>query len=189
MARVILITGGSRSGKSAFAQTVAESLPGPRVFIATCPVLDEEMRTRIRKHREARAGRGWETVEEQADLAAALASASHARVILVDCLTLWINNLLYRAEQSGHLVTEDDVTQHCRAVLAACANRPGTVIFVTNEVGSGIVPENALARRFRDLAGRCNQQFGVAADVVALVTCGVPLLLKGELPKAAASQT
>ena len=101
MAEIILITGGSRSGKSAFAQKTAEALPGPRAYIATCPVIDPETEKRIRKHREARRGKGWETIEETVDLAGAIRRAVTCRVLLVDCLTLWINNLLHEAEKRG----------------------------------------------------------------------------------------
>jgi len=182
MARIILITGGSRSGKSAYAQRLAETFPGPRVFVATCPVLDQELRDRIRKHQAARAGRGWETVEEQTDLALALRRARQANVALVDCLTLWVNNLMYQAQQQGRELTEEELAARCRDVLAACDGSPSTLIFVTNEVGMGIVPESAVCRRYRDLAGRCNQLFAAAAETVALIVCGLPLVLAGQLP-------
>lgn len=183
MAKVFLITGGSRSGKSAYAQRIAEALAQPRVFIATAPVLDGEMRERIRKHREARAGRGWETTEEQVDVAPALQRSRYANVILVDCLTLWINNLMFEAQQQQREVSEEDVAQHCREILAACADHPGTVVFVTNELGTSIVPDNALCRRYRDLVGRCNQTIAASADAVILMACGLPLPLKGQLPE------
>jgi adenosylcobinamide kinase/adenosylcobinamide-phosphate guanylyltransferase len=178
----VLITGGSRSGKSVYAQSLAEALPAPRVFVATCPVLDEETRERVRRHQAARAGRGWETIEEQMDLEGALQRAGHAGVVLVDCLTLWINNLMYHAGQQGRDLTEDGIALRSRGLLAVCAAHPGTVIFVTNEVGMSIVPENAVCRRFRDLAGRCNQVIAADAGAVALLVCGLPLLLKGQLP-------
>ncbi|MCY3024069.1 MAG: bifunctional adenosylcobinamide kinase/adenosylcobinamide-phosphate guanylyltransferase [Planctomycetota bacterium] len=166
--------------RRAYAQRLAEALPGPRIFVATCPVLDDETRERIRRHREARAGRGWETIEEQLELAPVLQHAKQAGVVLVDCLTLWINNLMYRAEQQGREVTEDEMVQRCREVLDACAGFPGVVVFVTNEVGMSIVPDNPACRRFRDLAGRCNQAIAAAAESVALLACGLPLILKGK---------
>ena len=104
MAEIILITGGSRSGKSAFAQMTSEALPGPRAYIATCPVIDLEMEERIRKHREARREKGWKTIEETVDLAGVIRRAGGCRVLLVDCLTLWINNLLYEAEKRGEIL-------------------------------------------------------------------------------------
>jgi len=180
MARVILVTGGCRSGKSAHALKLAESLPGRRAFLATCPVADEEMRQRILRHQRARAAANWQTLEEPVRLAEALASAEGVEVVLVDCLTLWVSNLMYQAEQLGREMDEDAVAERSREVLSACHKRDGAVLFVTNEVGLGVVPENALGRRFRDLVGRCNQTIAAGADTVTLVTCGVPLTLKGE---------
>jgi adenosylcobinamide kinase/adenosylcobinamide-phosphate guanylyltransferase len=178
MAHIILVTGGSRSGKSAHALEIARGLEGPRVFVATCPALDDEMRIRIQMHRKARQQGGWQTIEETVDLPAALARAGDYRVVLVDCLTLWVNNLLYDAEQAGRTMEESDVQEHCEAVLRACARIAGTVIFVTNEVGWGIIPDNAPARRFRDLSGRCNTVMAAGADEVILAVCGLPVHLK-----------
>ena len=178
MARIILITGGSRSGKSAHAQCLAESLPGRRAFIATCPVIDDEMRERVSLHRAERRKSRWRTIEETLDLAGALRSAKPQRVVLVDCLTLWVNNLMYQAEQRGKTISESQIARHCREVLAACREHPGTVIFVTNEVGMGIVPENAISRRYRDLAGRTNQIIAAASHEVCLVVCGQSLEIK-----------
>ncbi|MDD5350890.1 MAG: bifunctional adenosylcobinamide kinase/adenosylcobinamide-phosphate guanylyltransferase [Chthoniobacteraceae bacterium] len=178
MSKLILVTGGSRSGKSAFAQTMAEALPGPRAFVATCPVIDPEMGDRIRRHQEARAGRDWRTVEEPLDLAAAFRRARGEPVVLVDCLTLWINNVLYEAEQRSALVSEADIAERCGPVIRAARAHGGTILFVTNEVGLGLVPETPLGRRFRDLAGRANQILGAACDEVFLVVCGQPLRIK-----------
>ncbi len=175
---IILVTGGGRSGKSAYAQTLAETKPGPRLFIATCPPLDAEMRERIRKHRAARSTGGWETVEEELDLAAAISNAKDYPTVLVDCITLWVNNLTYRAEQQEQQATEDSIRANCRSTIAACREHPGTVIMVTNEVGMGIIPENPLIRRYRDLVGRANQIIAEAAEQVTLVSCGIPLQLK-----------
>ena len=179
MARIVLVTGGARSGKSAYARRVGEALPGPRALVATCPVIDDEMRARIRKHRKARSQKDWDTLEETAALTRILREAEKYRVLLVDCLTLWINNLMYEAERSGREVEEEEMEERCRALLAACSPRRGVVIFVTNEVGMGIVPENALARRYRDLVGRCNQVVAAGADEVVFLVCGIPLRLKG----------
>lgn len=178
MAEIILITGGSRSGKSAFAQKRAEALPGPRAYIATCPVIDPEMEERIRKHREARRGKGWETIEETVDLAGVIQRAGGCRVLLIDCLTLWVNNLLYDAEKEGKRLAEEAVAIRCRELIDACGAFGGTVIFVTNELGMGIIPDNETARHFRDIAGRCNQEIAAAADSVTLVVSGIPLHLK-----------
>ena len=180
MARIVLVTGGSRSGKSDFAQKTAEALDGPRAYIATCPVIDGEMQERIDKHRRARLDRGWETIEETLDLAGAIARAGAYRVLLVDCLTLWANNLLYEAELKGSRFTEEAMAESCREVIGACAAHPGEVIFVTNELGMGIVPENETARHFRDIAGRCNQEIAAAAQAVTFVVSGIPVVLKND---------
>ncbi|GAB4344749.1 MAG: bifunctional adenosylcobinamide kinase/adenosylcobinamide-phosphate guanylyltransferase [Candidatus Abyssubacteria bacterium] len=178
MARIILITGGSRSGKSTYAQKLAESLPGARAFVATSPATDAEMRERIRRHRRSRSRSGWHTIEEPVDLAGVLNRADAFDVVLVDCLTLWVSNLMYQAEQDRTKISESVISRKCRELIRACAQRSGHVLFVTNEVGMGIVPDNALARQFRDLAGRCNQTMAAAADEVMLMTCGLPLRLK-----------
>jgi adenosylcobinamide kinase/adenosylcobinamide-phosphate guanylyltransferase len=178
MAEIHLITGGSRSGKSAYAQKLAEALPGPRAYVATCPVIDPEMEMRVKKHREARSAADWETIEEPVDLADVLCRAAAYRVVLVDCLTLWINNLLYEAEGRGAIFTEEATAVRCREVIDACGAFPGTIIFVANELGMGIIPDNEPVRRFRDCAGRCNQLIAAAAQTVTLVVAGLPLLLK-----------
>jgi adenosylcobinamide kinase/adenosylcobinamide-phosphate guanylyltransferase len=182
MARIILVTGGCRSGKSAYAQQVAESLPPTRLFVATCPVTDDEMRRRIEQHQAARRGRGWNTVEEQLDLAGVFQRHAEHSVLLIDCVTLWVNNLMYHAERQRRQVSERDVTQQCGRMLDAAQSRGGTVIFVTNEVGMGVVPENAQARLYRDLVGRANQLIAAAADTVTLMSCGIPLPLKSAVP-------
>jgi adenosylcobinamide kinase / adenosylcobinamide-phosphate guanylyltransferase len=178
MARIVLVTGGCRSGKSAYAQALAESFPGPRLFVATCPVTDDEMRRRIEAHQRARRDRGWETVEEQLDLPGVLRRSETHNVLLVDCVTLWVNNVMYEAEQGGREVTEADIVARCREFLSAAGACRGMVIFVTNEVGMGVVSENAQARLFRDLVGRANQTIATQADTVTLVTCGIPRHLK-----------
>ena len=171
-----MITGGSRSGKSRHAQQLGESLPGQKLFIATCPVTDEEMRQRIERHRLDRQGAGWQTVEETVDLEQALTANGAAEVVLIDCLTLWINNLLFT--DAANSLDEEAVSVKARKLAEACRARSGVVIMVTNEVGLGIVPENALARRYRDLVGRCNQEIAAAADKVIMSICGIPLNVK-----------
>jgi adenosylcobinamide kinase / adenosylcobinamide-phosphate guanylyltransferase len=180
MAKIILITGGSRSGKSTYAQRVAESFSGTRTYIATCPIIDKEMEDRVRKHKEARQSASWQTIEEVTDLAGALQRSRGSEVILVDCLTLWINNLMYEAEQKKKYLDEETIAARCEEVLGVCRDLPGTVIFVTNEVGMGIVPENPGSRLFRDLAGRCNQSMADSADTAIFMVSGLPLYIKGE---------
>lgn len=181
MARVLLVTGGSRSGKSAFAQKMAEGMDGARVYVATCPVIDEEMAERVRRHREDRENRNWRTIEETEDLAGVLRREGNGdanKIFLIECLTLWINNLMWKAEQESREVGEDEIALQCADLLEACRAVSGTVIFVTNEVGMGIVPDNAVARRYRDLVGRCNQIMAAGADSVTLVSCGLSIKLK-----------
>lgn len=178
MARIFFITGGSRSGKSEYAAKMAEALPGKRIFVATCPVTDEEMARRIQKHKEQRSLSQWDTVEEPLKIADVLKDSSGFDVFLVDCLTLWVNNLMYEASQMDRNFTEEDMASKCDEILAACSRIDSTVIFVSNEVGLGIVPDNALARLYRDLVGRCNQMLAREADVVTTVICGIPLNLK-----------
>ena len=113
MKGIHLITGGSRSGKSAYAQMLAEALPGPRAYVATCPIIDAETAERVKRHQEARGAAAWETIEEPVDLAGAIGRAAAYRVLLIDCLTLWINNLLYDAEQRGESFTEETTALRC----------------------------------------------------------------------------
>ncbi len=181
MADIMLITGGSRSGKSAYARRTAEALPGPRVFVATCPAVDAETAERIRKHQLSRTASRWDaTLEEFVDIAGALRGARDFGVVLVDCLTLWVNNLMREASHAGGDLTEEVMVERCRELAAACEELPGTVIFVTNEVGMGIVPDNPASRRFSDLAGRCNQVLAERAATVTWVACGLPLHLKNK---------
>jgi adenosylcobinamide kinase/adenosylcobinamide-phosphate guanylyltransferase len=136
------------------------------------------MAARIKKHRAQRQASLWQTLEETIDLASALRKTRKSQVRLVDCLTLWINNLLYEAEKTGQEITEVDMLERCTHLLAVCKELPGTVIFVTNEVGMGIVPDNLLSRHYRDLAGRCNQIMATGADRVILMVSGLPLNMK-----------
>ena len=159
------MTGGVRSGKSRFAQALAEGMGPSRCFVATAEVRDQEMAARVARHRADR-GEGWATVEEPVDLAPLL---DRPEVVLVDCLTLWLTNLL--------LAERDVATERRRLVDALAAARPG-VVLVTNEVGFGIVPVNDLARRFRDEAGWLAQAVAEVCDEVHLCAAGLPLQLK-----------
>ncbi len=164
------ILGGARSGKSAFSMELALSMPGPRVYIATAEALDHEMDERIRRHREAR-GEGWETVEETVELAKRIGSLGSG-VVVIDCLTLWISNLLAKG------LSDDEILEMAKELFSASASSPASVVAVSNEVGLGIVPDNALARRFRDLAGTVNQVAAKAASEVWFVASGIPMRMK-----------
>ena len=166
--RIILVTGGARSGKSVLAERIAGQFDMPRIYIATAMAGDEEMSRRIARHREMR-GTGWQTIEESRDLGAALAATDGQGVRLVDCLTLWLSNLM--AEDAA---PAPQVRQLCEVLRAQ--NSP--VVLVTNELGLGIVPENALARRFRDEHGWMNQAVAAVADEVWMAVSGLPLCLK-----------
>ena len=179
MARIVLVTGGCRSGKSRHAQNMAENAGKKRLYIATAPVLDEEMAERVAKHREMRQGRGWETCEESTDLAGSFHRAEGFDVILCDCLTLWVNNLLYFASQEDRSLEEEEIVRQCAHVTEAAKANSAEVIFVTNEVGMGIVPAYKVSRQFRDLAGRCNQEVASVAEQVILMVSGLPIFLKG----------
>jgi adenosylcobinamide kinase / adenosylcobinamide-phosphate guanylyltransferase len=178
MGNIHLVTGGSRSGKSDFARVTAEKISGIRTFIATCPVIDGEMDARIERHKKDRENGGWETIEEETKIAETIKDVSKSKVVLVDCLTLWINNLLFEAEKRGETIEEDDMTGICSEIIEACKARDGDFIFVTNEIGMGIIPDNSISRRYRDLVGRCNQAMAKGADRVTMVVSGLPITLK-----------
>ncbi|XOF34938.1 MAG: bifunctional adenosylcobinamide kinase/adenosylcobinamide-phosphate guanylyltransferase [Candidatus Electrothrix sp. YB6] len=175
---ITLITGGCRSGKSAFAQEQAEQTDAPCLFIATCSRTDPEMAARIRRHQEDREGRGWQTAEVPLLLAEKLEDLPIGTTVLIDCLTLWVNNLMYETEQHDREITEDQLTVLAEELGRAARNHLGEVILVTNEVGMGIVPENPAARHYRDLIGRSNQIIAAFADQVFLVSCGIPVQIK-----------
>lgn len=166
---VTLVLGGARSGKSALAERLTRASGPAPVYLATAQAWDDEMRARIEQHRADRAGQGWHTVESPLAMPAALAAVPETAPVLVDCLTLWLTNLL---------LGEADIESATQALLAAL-DRAGDTVLVANETGLGIVPDNALARRFRDSAGRLNQQIAARADHVVFVAAGLPLVLKG----------
>lgn len=185
---MIFITGGARSGKSALAEKFARERGGAVTYIATARPGDDEMRERIAEHRRRRP-EDWETIEAPADLPAAVAAAlASSGTVLVDCLTVYISNLLltrglYAGDGLGHRIDSE-----LSALVELCGQEnPGAVgdaadagrcIIVSNEVGMGIVPENRLARVFRDMAGRANQSLAAAADEVYLCVSGIPLRVK-----------
>ena len=177
MSKIILVTGGARSGKSVFAEKCTSEYAGKRAYIATAHIFDEEMAQRVKLHRERRAGEGWFTIEEEYDLNAALKQANErkAGAVLVDCLTIWINNLMFRNAD----FSEAEMGLETERLIGALKAYPGLAVLVINEVGQGIVPENAQARLFRDCSGRCGQQVAAAADEVWYCVCGIPWKIKG----------
>jgi adenosylcobinamide kinase/adenosylcobinamide-phosphate guanylyltransferase len=170
---IIFVTGGARSGKSAFAQHKGESFPGKRLFVATAEAFDEEMKRRIKRHREERGDR-WDTREEAIDLGEPLRSArGEYETILVDCLTVWMSNLMYRYGGKG-----EAISRILNDFFLGLENFPGTTIVVSNEVGMGIVPDNMLTRDYRDRLGFLNQRTAQGADEVYLLCSGIPLKIK-----------
>jgi adenosylcobinamide kinase/adenosylcobinamide-phosphate guanylyltransferase len=165
---IILITGGARSGKSTRAEVRAREFPGRPVYIATAEALDAEMSERIAGHR-ARRGSEWLERETPIELAAALDETDGGGARLVDCLTLWLSNLMHE---------ERDIERETVRLAETLSRQQSPVVLVTNEVGLGIVPDNALARRFRDAAGILNQNIARAADEVELVVAGLPMRVK-----------
>lgn len=172
-ARLALVLGGARSGKSRFAEGLAAAYGLDLVYMATAEAYDDEMRDRIARHRADRADRRWRTVDAPIALAEAVtAEAAPDRALLVDCLTLWLSNVM---------LADLDVEREADRLLAALGQAPCPVVLVSNEVGYGVVPDNALARAFRDHQGRLNQRVAAIAGRVTLVAAGLPLDLK--LPK------
>ena len=163
-----LVLGGARSGKSRHAEALIEALPAPWTYIATAQAYDAEMRERIAEHR-ARRPAGWQTVDAPLELAEAIAAQPPGRPILVDCLTLWLTNLI---------LAERDTVEAREALIAACERVSAPIVLVGNEVGLGIVPENALARRFRDEAGRLHQALAARAGRVVFMVAGLPMQVK-----------
>lgn len=168
MSKTILITGGARSGKSAIAEGRVLALGQPAIYIATAEIRDAEMADRVATH-QARRGPEWRTISEPLDLCGALRDSDGQGPRLVDCLTLWLTNLML-GEQDWRVASAE------LAALLPTLSDP--VVLVTNEVGAGIVPENALARAFRDAAGLVNQQIALVADEVYLAVAGLPMKVK-----------
>lgn len=168
-AHLTLILGGARSGKSRYAEELAIGSGLRKVYLAPAEAFDDEMAERIARHRADR-GDAWQTVDCPIDLADAISTHNaHDTVLLVDCLTLWLSNVM---------LADRDIGQDVQALAHAASRARGRILFVSNEVGQGIVPDNPLARRFRDEAGRLNQEMARLAFDVWLVTAGLPLRLK-----------
>ena len=167
-----LVVGGARSGKSRLAERLVMASGRARHYIATAQAWDAEMTARIEAHQQDR-GADWITHEAPREVAAVLENVPADHVVLLDCATLWLTNVV---------LAEADVAQECAGLLAALAACKAPVVVVSNEVGWGIVPDNALARAFRDHQGRLNQQIAGAAGLVVGVMAGLPMVLKGQLP-------
>jgi adenosylcobinamide kinase/adenosylcobinamide-phosphate guanylyltransferase len=166
---ITLVLGGARSGKSRYAESLVAALPAPWLYVATAAAHDAEMAARIGEHR-ARRGTDWRTIEAPRDLAGALTNMSATGAVLIDCLTLWLSNLM---------LADADIAAETARLDGALARANMPIVLVSNEVGAGIVPDNALARRFRDAQGRLNQQIAARADRVVLMVAGLPLVVKG----------
>ncbi|MDT8419793.1 MAG: bifunctional adenosylcobinamide kinase/adenosylcobinamide-phosphate guanylyltransferase [Desulfuromonadales bacterium] len=173
MGRLIYVTGGARSGKSRFAQQLAEQNPGDLLYIAPAQVLDAEMADRVAQHRLAR-GERWVLLEEPLQLAERLTRAADGKsALLLDCVTIWLSNLFFHFDEE-----HDVIMAAVERLISLLGSLPAPLYMVSNELGSGIVPENAMARSFRDLAGAVNQRLAAAADEAWLVVSGLPLRLK-----------
>lgn len=167
--RSLLVLGGARSGKSAYAQSLAETYGRERLYLATAEAGDDEMAARIARHRADR-GQGWTTLEEPLEVASALAAeARPGRVVVVDCLTLWLSNLMLAGREPGAAIA---------GLGAAIDALAGPAILVSNEVGMGIVPEHRLSREFRDWQGRANREIAQACDAAVFIAAGLPVRLK-----------
>ncbi len=169
----VLVLGGARSGKSCMAEEIIEKSGLARFYLATAEAGDAEMRARIAEHR-ARRGADWQTLETPLDLESALADTARPdRAVLVDCLTLWLSNIL---------LGNADVEERIAVLVANLRELPGLIVLVSNEVGLGLVPDNALGRSVRDAQGQLNQSVAATCQTVIFVAAGLPLALKGELP-------
>lgn len=173
LSALTLVIGGAASGKSAQAEALVRGTTGARVYIATAQAFDDEMRAKIAAHQALRAGDGWRTVEAPVDVVAAVQALAPDEVALLDCATLWLSNLM---------LADRDWRAEADRLIAALAACRAPVVVVSNETGQGIVPENALARAFRQAQGELNQRLAGNAGLVMAVIAGLPLVLKGEAP-------
>ena len=164
-----VLTGGARSGKSALAVEIGRRHTGPVLFVATAPSLDDDMRSRIERHRAERPG--WPTIEERCDIVPTIAAAAEGSLVIVDCLTLWVSNLMWRGD------SDDDIAERADRLAEACGATSADTLLVTNEVGLGVHPETDLGRRYRDILGRVNQRVVAAAERALLMVAGRALLL------------
>ncbi|VAX19023.1 Adenosylcobinamide kinase / Adenosylcobinamide-phosphate guanylyltransferase [hydrothermal vent metagenome] len=178
MARLVFVTGGCRSGKSGYALSFAEKLAGPKFYIATCNPCDDEMDARVKRHKNERDSTVWKTIEEPIDLLSAMKKVENGGVVLIDCVTLWISNLMHDLRDKNNDEIENEILQSVRRFLFELEKTDATVVIVSNEVGMGIAPANDVARLFRDIAGRVNQLFAASSGDVYFMASGLPMILK-----------
>jgi adenosylcobinamide kinase/adenosylcobinamide-phosphate guanylyltransferase len=172
--KMILITGGCRSGKSRFALDYANQHFSKKIYLATCEALDQEMAQRIEHHKKMR-GPEWHTIEEPIEISDQIKlHGDEVEVILLDCITLWLSNLLMRRKD------DPEIMEEISRFIDTIKEKQTSLILVSNEVGLGIVPEDPLGRRFRDLSGMANQKIAEAVNKVILMVSGIPILLKGK---------
>lgn len=186
MGKLILVTGGARSGKSSFAEKIMKNISGPVLYLATAKVTDEEMQLRVDKHRQSRPAE-WDTIEAYRGLGSIISDhKDNYQGILLDCITIMVTNLLFDIpaiqqddfSRESMEKAEEIIMEEAKDLVAGIASSSATVVMVTNELGSGIVPEYPVARVFRDIAGRVNQYLASQADEVHMAVCGLPIRLK-----------
>ena len=170
--KLSLVLGGAASGKSALAEDLVLNTQLNPVYVATAQVFDDEMAQKVARHRDQR-GTLWDTIEEPINVASVLERVTEDDAVLIDCATLWLTNLI---------LGEHNLAKESAALLSALDTCAGPIVIVSNETGQGIVPDNALARRFRNAQGTLNQQIASKADLVVAVMAGLPMTLKGQLP-------
>lgn len=177
---IVFVVGGTRSGKSDFALKKALELAenNKKYFIATCPRIDDEISERISKHQLDRQGFDFITIEEQLHISSVLNTIDHGAIVLLDCMTLWINNMLYEASQKNIEIDESEIAKLTLQLIEIARQKGITLISVSNEVGMGLVPSDEVTRKYRDLVGRSNAVMAAQSDEFYLVTCGIPLKLK-----------
>ena len=184
MGKIILVTGGARSGKSSFAQQLAQGAKGPVLFVATAEAGDDDMRRRIEEHRRQRPAT-WRTLEVPTQVASQIPeAAAGAETVIVDCITLLVSNILLKHGDGSDTArrAEDAVMAEMGALARYMDRTKASFIIVTNEVGLGLVPANETGRLYRDLLGRANQKLAQCADEVYLMVCGIPLPIKPARP-------
>jgi adenosylcobinamide kinase/adenosylcobinamide-phosphate guanylyltransferase len=169
--KIIFIIGGARSGKSNFAVSMAQKKPGNVFFIATCEPLDKEMKERVKKHKQDRPAQ-WKTIEEYYDISSALLKIPSQNTVIIDCLTLWVSNFMIKK------LKEEDILKEANNLMITAKKINSYVIIVSTEVGGGIVPDNKMAREFRDILGRVNQIVTKNSDEVYLMYTGIPIKIK-----------